>query len=108
MMTLKIIIPLAIFVLILLMGGLFYSKIENWRYLDSIYFVVLTATTVGYGDFAPKTDVGKIFTIFFAFIGIGMALYFFSLIGRYIFRKQLRSELRKSEKLISAKKSIRT
>ena len=104
----KIILSIAIFIFVLLVGGLVYSKIENWRYLDSVYFVVLTATTVGYGDFAPKTDAGKIFTIFFSFVGIGMAFYFFSLAGRYMLKKQLKSELKKSEKLIFAKKTIRT
>jgi hypothetical protein len=37
---------------------------------DVFYFVVITMTTVGYGDKAPVTTVGQIFTIMTAIIGI--------------------------------------
>ena len=31
-------------------GSVFYHFIENWSWIDSIYFSVITLTTVGYGD----------------------------------------------------------
>lgn len=46
-------------------------------------------TPVGYGDFVPITDAGKIFTMFFSVIGVGSALYFFSLVGGVIFRRHI-------------------
>lgn len=33
---------------------------QNLSFFDSIYFVCITIGTVGYGEFAPKTKVGKI------------------------------------------------
>jgi voltage-gated potassium channel len=44
--------------------------------LDSLYFSVITLTTVGYGDFSPSTRAGNIFTMFYIFIGIGIVLGF--------------------------------
>jgi voltage-gated potassium channel len=57
---------------ILALGTWFYSRVEGWRLLDSLYFTVTTLTTVGYGDFQPRTDAGKIFTIFYIIVGIGL------------------------------------
>lgn len=68
-------ILIVIFLGYLALGTVFYHLVEKWRWLDSLYFTVITLATVGYGDFAPKTDAGKIFTIFYVFIGIGIFVY---------------------------------
>ena len=69
-------------VLTLITGTTFYHKIEGWRWLDSLYFSVTTLTTVGFGDFSPQTDEGKIFTIIYVFIGIGTILAFINAVAR--------------------------
>ena len=51
---------------------IFYWVVEGWSLLDSAYFSVVTIATVGYGDLAPRTAVGKIFTIGYIFAGIGI------------------------------------
>ena len=58
----------------ILSGTVFYWLVEGLRPVDSLYFSVCTLTTVGYGDFAPKTDAGKLFTIVYVLIGVGMML----------------------------------
>ena len=59
-------------ILTLISGTIFYSTVEGLRPLDALYFSVMTLTTVGDGQFSPKTDFGKIFTILYIFIGIGL------------------------------------
>ena len=66
---------------ILAMGTWFYARVEHWRALDALYFTITTLTTVGYGDFYPKTDAGKIFTMFYIFVGIGLLSGFIILMG---------------------------
>jgi len=66
---------------ILAMGTWFYMRVEHWRPLDALYFTVTTLTTVGYGDFYPHTDAGKIFTIFYIFVGLGLLSGFIILMG---------------------------
>jgi len=68
---------------ILASGTLFYHAIEKWRWLDSLYFSVTTLTTVGYGDIAPATDAGKIFTIIYIFVGVGVILGFINTVARH-------------------------
>ena len=61
---------------ILALGMLMYQFLEGWDWIDALYFSVITLTTVGYGDFSPQTTAGKIFTIFYIILGIGMILTF--------------------------------
>lgn len=70
-------------VAVLAIGTFFYSSIEGWRLLDALYFSSVTLTTIGYGDLTPLTDAGKIFTIGYIFVGIGVMLSFINLVARH-------------------------
>ena len=87
-------------IMIVLFGGAtFYHYVEKWRYLDSVYFSSYTLTTVGYGDFAPKTDAGKIFTIVYVFMGVGIALYGLSLLSAHFVEVREEYWLQRMEKI---------
>lgn len=68
-------------VIILGVGTWFYRHFEGWSWLDSLYFTVITLTTVGYGDFSPQTAVGKIFTIVYILLGLGIISSFILLLA---------------------------
>jgi voltage-gated potassium channel len=59
-------------VLLLLGGTVFYSIAEGWSLLDSFYFSATTLTTVGFGDLAPQTALGKLATVLYLFVGLGI------------------------------------
>nr|WP_286193752.1 potassium channel family protein [Tropicibacter sp. R16_0] len=56
----------------ILWASVFYRLVEGWSWLDSIYFSVVTISTVGFGDFSPETAAGKIFTMFYILVGLGI------------------------------------
>ena len=54
-----------------------FHWLEGWSWLDSFYFVIITFTTIGYGDFAPSTPVAKLISIFVALNGVAILLLLF-------------------------------
>lgn len=86
----------AVLALIVLAGGaVFYHHVESLKWLDAFYFCTITLTTVGYGDIVPKTDAGKLFTIFYVLAGIGIIATFANLLLKNSYsRRQLRSKKR--------------
>ena len=69
--------------LLILLGAstVFFTLHEDWALIDAIYFSVVSVTTVGFGDYTPETDLGKIFTIFYLILGIGTAVSFVASLG---------------------------
>lgn len=94
-----IIIPLILFICVFMGSILFFHEVEGWRYLDSAYFTTITMMTVGYGDFTPITDLGKVGAIFLAFCGILTVFYLFSSIARMFFMHALKDRMREEGKL---------
>jgi len=42
--------------------------------LDDFYFVIITLTTIGYGDFSPTLPITKLITVFYALNGAAILL----------------------------------
>lgn len=75
---------LALLALGLIGGGTaFYRVVEGFSWVDSLYFTVVTLTTVGYGDLSPDTTLGKVFTVFYLLLGVGVLVAFLALIARH-------------------------
>jgi hypothetical protein len=73
---------LIVAMIVLAFGVVFYTQVEGWSLLDAIYFCVVTLGTVGYGDITPTTNPGKLFTIIYIVIGLGVIGGFFAAAGR--------------------------
>jgi len=48
-----------------------------WTWTDSIYFLSVTVSTVGYGDFAPTTTGSRFMTLFFVISGVSVIFTLF-------------------------------
>jgi len=56
-------LPLILTVLTMLVGTVGYVVIDDFTLMDAIYQTGITFTTVGFGEIAPVSDIGRIFTI---------------------------------------------
>ena len=53
-------------------GTVIYHVLEDWSWVDSLYFSVIAVTTVGFGDLTPDTDGAKLFTVLSILLGISI------------------------------------
>jgi len=59
-------------IVVLGIGTVVYRSLEDWSWIDSLYFSIVTLTTVGYGDLAPSTDASKLFTVMYLAVGVSL------------------------------------
>ncbi|XP_014242307.1 TWiK family of potassium channels protein 7-like isoform X2 [Cimex lectularius] len=49
-----IVVAMSVLLIYLVVGAIFFAVGEPWSYFDSMYFLFISVTTVGYGDFVPQ------------------------------------------------------
>ncbi|MGB0747395.1 MAG: ion channel [Magnetospiraceae bacterium] len=80
----------AVMVLILLLmiavlHALLISEVEGWTFDDALWFTATAGTTVGFGDLAPGSGLGRIITVLFIYIpAIPAVGYITSLIVEFV------------------------
>ncbi len=78
----------------------------RWNFLDSLFMVVTTVTTVGYEEVHPLGPAGRIFTISLIVMGVGTMLYTLGIFGELLIEGQLATyaRMRGMERRIAALK----
>jgi voltage-gated potassium channel len=71
----KALISFSLVFIVLLTGTIGYSYIEGWSLFDAFYMTVITLSTIGYEELRPLSHVGRTFTIFLVFFGLGVVAY---------------------------------
>lgn len=75
--------------MLIIIGTIVYHYLENWNYIDSFYFSVVTITTVGYGDLYPTSQISKLFTSVYLLIGVSIFFYGLFTIGEHFVKKRI-------------------
>ena len=86
----KLAIAIIVLLSMLLMGTIGFHYLEGWSFLESFYATVVTLSTVGYGDFLPRSKEGMLFTVFLIIVGVGTMLYTIGLVTETMIEGRLK------------------
>ena len=84
-------------ILLMVIGTVAYRFLEEWTWIQSFYFSVVTLSTVGYGDLHPTSDASRLFTAFYILGGVTIALSSLAVIGTSYLKKREKRILRRVE-----------
>ncbi|KAI9321263.1 hypothetical protein BX666DRAFT_955395 [Dichotomocladium elegans] len=75
-LTLKaMVLPAVMVCSTIIWGASVFMIFEDWTYSESLMLCWVSVTTIGYGDIAPKSTVGRIFFIVYTIAGISVVGY---------------------------------
>jgi ABC-type transport system involved in cytochrome bd biosynthesis fused ATPase/permease subunit len=86
-------------------GTVFYWLVEDLNPIDSLYFSVMTLATVGYGDYAPHTVAGKLFTVVYVLLGVGILLAFLSTLAGGLMQSHMAEQERNHDRVARLKEA---
>jgi voltage-gated potassium channel len=89
---------IAVTVIVVIIGAIGIMLVEPGigSFNDALWWSVVTATTVGYGDISPKTTFGRIIAMFLMIVGIGLLGMVTGSIATYFVSKMQKDEKQKT------------
>ena len=94
MFTLPIRWAFALMVAVVTIGVSGYMYIEGWDLLDAAWMVLITLTTIGFGEIHPLSPAGRVFTMGLILAGIGVVTYTTAQLTQVLIEGQLPAMLR--------------
>jgi len=73
--------------------------VEGWSYIDAVYFAVITISTIGYGDLTLETTFGKVFTMFYALVNVGIFVSLAAKIDAILLEKERQKTQKLADKI---------
>lgn len=77
------------FAAVFAIGILGYRFLEGWSFFDSAYMTVIILSTVGYMEVHPLSPIGRIFTMAFVLIGMGVVVYAVTTFAAFVIEADL-------------------
>jgi len=80
-------------------GVLGYMWLEGWGFVEALYMVLITLTTVGFREVRPLGTAGQLFTISLLLLGVALVLITLSLTARAVVEGALAERSRRKRML---------
>lgn len=91
----KVIVALSCLLFLFVGGTVGFMLIEGWDFTDSLYMVLITLTTVGFGEVRPLSPLGRNFIILFLLVGVATVGFSISTVVNYLFEGQMLATVRR-------------
>ncbi len=82
---------IAFILFIMLFGISGFMLIENYSFLDALYMVVITISTIGYHEVKPLSDEGRLFNIVLIILSFSTFTYALARLTQYIISGEMTS-----------------
>ncbi len=90
----RLIFGLALLLFSVALGQLGYIFLEGYTPLEALYMTIITLSTVGFSEVRPLTDTGRIFTIFYILVNLGIFAYAISIFTTYVVEGEFKAFFR--------------
>ena len=84
----RLLAALSSIVIVLGSGTVIFHRLEDWTWLQSFYFTVVTTTTVGYGDLVPTNDTSRLVASIFILFGVGVLITAVGFVGGFFMSRR--------------------
>ena len=64
-----------------IIGSVYFHWVEKWSYEEALYFIFISLSTIGLGDFVPHTVRGQMGLVVFCVVGLGLLAMIFDSIA---------------------------
>jgi voltage-gated potassium channel Kch len=78
-------------VFLIILGTVIFCIVEGLPWFSSLYFTITTMATIGFGDITPKTDLGRVFVMIYALLGVPLFVSLSGLILESRFNARIKS-----------------
>ena len=78
--------PVALFIVAvyIVVGACLFAMLEGWNITEAFYFVFITISTVGFGDFVPETPERYALCFFYLLGGLSLLAMVINVLSEYI------------------------
>jgi K+ transport systems, NAD-binding component len=71
-------------IVVFIVGLCVFMYVEGWNFIESFYMMVITLSTVGFGEIHPLSDRGRLLTAMIIICGVGNFAYIVSSFSRML------------------------
>lgn len=80
----RIFVLFCLLIMLILLGGVVFSFLEPWTFLEACYFSTCSLLSIGFGDYIPRSQTSRAVTMVFVMLGLGVAASFIALLQIHV------------------------